>query len=66
MQFQTTQGKFELPFEFPRLVRSPGHLLQFEDSLKDTDDDLGHQVRTQGPSQNIFANIVLLGARMID
>ena len=52
-----------MPFKFAKLARSPGHVL--ENSLEYLGDDLGHQLRTQGPSKNI-ADVMLLGTRMIN
>ena len=43
LHIQTGLG---LPFEFTGLVRSSGHFLQLEDSLKNIGDDLGHQLHT--------------------
>jgi hypothetical protein len=66
MQLQLIQNGLGLPFEFTRLTGSSGHVLQLENSPEDLGDDLGHQLRTQGPGQNITMDVMLLGARMID
>ena len=48
MQSQTTQEGLGLPFEFTGLAGSSGHVLEPENILEDPDDDLGHQLHTQG------------------
>lgn len=62
---QTIKQELGLPFEFTRLARSSDHILQLENGLEDLDDNLGRQLRTQGPGQNITADVMLFGARMI-
>jgi hypothetical protein len=65
-QSQIIKNKFGLPFEFTRLTRSPGNVLQLEHSSEGIDDDLGHQGGTKSPSQDITAEVMLLGTRTID
>ena len=66
MQLQTIQNELGLPFEFTRLARSSGNVLQLENSLEDRGDDLGDQLRTQSPGQNITTYVIIVGTRMID
>jgi len=54
------------PFEFARLARPSGHVLQLEHSLEDLGNDCGHQLRAKGPGQNITTDVTFLGARVID
>lgn len=65
MQLQTTQEGLGLPFGFTRLAGFPGHVLQLENSLENLDDDLEHQLRTQGPNRSLIADPMLPRARMI-
>jgi hypothetical protein len=57
---------FELPFEFARLAGSSGYALQLEHSLEDIADNLGHQLNTKGPGQNVATDIIALGTGVID
>lgn len=63
---QMQRPNIGLPFEFTRLTGSTGHAPQPEHSLEDTGDNLGNQLRTQGPGQNIAADVGFLGPRVID
>ena len=58
--------RLQLPFEFTRLARSSGHILQLEYSSEGSEDNLGHQLCTEGPGQNVATDVTLLGARGID
>ena len=66
MSLRSIKNELGLPFEFTRLARSSGHIPQLEHSLEDPDDNLGHQLCTQGPGQNITADVLFLGTRVID
>ena len=66
MPLYTMKECFELPFEFAGLARSSGHALQLEHSLEDLADNLGHQLNTQGPGQNVATDIIVLGTGVID
>ena len=43
MASQIIKPSLELPFEFTRLARPTGHVLQFEHGPEDIGDNLGHQ-----------------------
>ena len=66
MFLRSIKNELGLPFEFTRLARSSSHIPQLEHCLEDPDDNLGHQLRTKGPGQNIAVDVILLGTRMIE